>query len=75
MATHAPRKPYPTPLPIARYGQLLHYIEAAPQHISIDFPKNILEEVDIEAAKIGMTRNSLIKMWVAEHVSGSLHTK
>lgn len=39
------------------------------QRISIDFPKNILEEVDFEAAKIGVTRTSLIKMWVAEHLA------
>lgn len=39
------------------------------QRVSIDFPKNILEEVDNEAAKIGVTRTSLIKMWVAEHVA------
>ena len=39
------------------------------QRVSIDFPKNILEEVDLEAAKIGVTRASLIKMWVSEHVS------
>lgn len=38
------------------------------QRISIDFPKNILDEVDLEAAKIGVTRTSLIKMWVAQHV-------
>ena len=38
------------------------------QRISIDFPKNILEEVDMEAAKIGVTRTSLIKMWIAEHL-------
>ena len=39
------------------------------QRISIDFPKSIIEEVDFEAAKIGVTRTSLIKMWVAEHLS------
>lgn len=39
------------------------------QRISIDFPKNIIEEVDLEAAKIGVTRTSLIKMWIAEHLS------
>lgn len=39
------------------------------QRISIDFPRNILEEVDLEAAKIGVSRTSLIKMWVAEHLS------
>ena len=39
------------------------------QRISIDFPKNILDDLDVEAAKIGVTRTSLIKMWVAEHLS------
>lgn len=39
------------------------------QRISIDFPKNIIEEVDIEAAKIGVTRTSLIKMWVAQQLA------
>lgn len=39
------------------------------QRISIDFPKNIIEGIDIEAAKIGVTRTSLIKMWIAEHLS------
>jgi len=41
------------------------------QRISIDFPKNILDSVDLEAAKIGVTRTSLIKMWVAEHIQAS----
>ncbi len=43
------------------------------QRISIDFPKNILEEVDIEAFKIGVTRSSLIKMWVAQQLSQQNH--
>jgi hypothetical protein len=43
------------------------------QRVSIDFPKNILEGIDIEAAKIGVTRTSLIKMWVAERVLADAH--
>lgn len=39
------------------------------QRISIDFPKNIIEGIDLEAAKIGVTRTSLIKIWIAEHLS------
>ncbi len=39
------------------------------QRISIDFPKNIITEVDVEAAKIGVTRASLIKMWIAQQLS------
>lgn len=38
------------------------------QRITVDFPKNILDELDIESAKIGVTRTSLIKMWIAEHL-------
>lgn len=39
------------------------------QRLSIDFTKNMVEEVDQEAAKIGVTRTSLIKMWIAEKLS------
>ena len=39
------------------------------QRLSIDFTKNMVEEVDQEAAKIGVTRTSLIKIWVAEKLS------
>jgi hypothetical protein len=38
------------------------------QRISIDFPKQVIEGIDLEAAKIGVTRASLIKIWVAEHL-------
>ncbi len=40
------------------------------QRISIDFPKTIIENVDKEAAKIGVTRTALIKMWVSQHLPG-----
>ncbi|MDX2346178.1 MAG: CopG family transcriptional regulator [Legionella sp.] len=39
------------------------------QRISIDFPKKVIEGIDLEAAKIGVTRTSLIKIWVAEHLT------
>lgn len=39
------------------------------QRITIDFPKSIIEGIDMEAAKIGVTRTSLIKMWIAEHLN------
>jgi hypothetical protein len=38
------------------------------QRISIDFPKNIIEELDIEATKIGVARTALIKVWVAQQL-------
>ena len=44
------------------------------QRVNIDFPKSILAEVDSEAAKIGVTRTSLIKMWVSQQLS-ALHAR
>jgi hypothetical protein len=41
------------------------------RRISIDFTKNILDEVDLKAARIGVTRISLIKMWIAERLSAA----
>ena len=39
------------------------------QRITIDFPGHILQLLDLEADKIGVTRTSLIKMWVSEQLS------
>jgi hypothetical protein len=41
------------------------------QRISIDFTQNILEDVDQEAARVGVTRTSLIKIWIAERLAAS----
>ena len=38
------------------------------QRISIDFPKNIIEELDVEATKIGVARTALIKVWIAQQL-------
>lgn len=37
------------------------------QRINIDIPKTILHKVDLEATRVGVTRTSLIKLWIAEH--------
>ena len=40
-----------------------------PTHrINVDFPKGLLDRVDREAAKIGVPRTSLIKIWIAERL-------
>lgn len=38
------------------------------KRITIDFPLDILNALDIEAEKIGVPRTSLIKLWVAEQL-------
>ena len=36
--------------------------------INVDFPENILILLDQEAQKIGVTRQSIIKVWIAERL-------
>jgi predicted DNA binding CopG/RHH family protein len=36
--------------------------------INVDFPENILLLIDKEAQKIGVTRQSIIKVWIAERL-------
>ena len=36
--------------------------------VNVDFPENILELLDQEAKKIGVTRQSIIKVWIAERL-------
>lgn len=38
------------------------------KRLTIDFTENMVHEIDEQAAKIGITRTSLIKMWVAERL-------
>lgn len=38
------------------------------QRLSIDFTKKMIEEIDSEAARIGVTRTSLIKVWLADRL-------
>ena len=38
------------------------------QRINIDIPEALLEKVDQEAARVGVPRTSLLKLWIAEHV-------
>ena len=36
--------------------------------INVDFPEHILEMLDEEARSIGVTRQSIIKVWIAERL-------
>lgn len=36
--------------------------------VNVDFPENILNEIDKEAKRIGVTRQSIIKVWIAERL-------
>ncbi|RUM63339.1 MAG: CopG family transcriptional regulator, partial [Sulfurimonas sp.] len=36
--------------------------------VNVDFPQWVIESLDIEAKKIGVTRQSIIKVWIAERL-------
>ena len=43
--------------------------------VNVDFPEWVIESLDREAKKIGVTRQSIIKVWIAERLkeeSGNL---
>lgn len=39
-----------------------------PQRVNVDFPVWMVESLDREAARIGVTRQSIIKVWIAERL-------
>jgi hypothetical protein len=41
-------------------------IDVDPKRVNVDFPKWMVTSLDREADRLGVTRQSLIKMWIAE---------
>jgi hypothetical protein len=38
------------------------------QRVNVDFPLWMVEELDSEARRLGVTRQSIIKVWIAERL-------
>ncbi len=38
------------------------------KRVNVDFPDWIVESLDREASRIGVTRQSIIKVWIAERI-------
>ncbi len=38
------------------------------RRVNVDFPDWIIESLDREASRIGVTRQSIIKVWIAERI-------
>ncbi|HEY5490879.1 MAG TPA: hypothetical protein VIK25_06755 [Gemmatimonadaceae bacterium] len=38
------------------------------RRVNVDFPTWMIESLDDEAARLGVTRQSIIKMWLAERL-------
>lgn len=43
----------------------------APRRVSVDFPTWMVESLDQEAVRLGVTRQSVIKMWLAEQLDAA----
>ena len=42
-----------------------------PKRVNVDFPAWMVESLDREAVKLGITRQSIIKVWLAERLEES----
>ncbi len=44
-------------------------INLTPKRVNVDFPVWVVQSLDHEAARRGVTRQSLIKMWITERLA------
>jgi|694.fasta_scaffold10658_17 hypothetical protein len=42
------------------------------RRVNVDFPVWMIESLDAEAGRLGVTRQSVIKVWIAERLGGIL---
>ena len=42
------------------------------KRVNVDFPKWMVESLDREARKLGVTRQSIIKVWLAQRIQTSV---
>ncbi len=43
-------------------------VSQTPRRVNVDFPEWMIEALDREAGKLGVTRQSIIKVWLAERL-------
>jgi hypothetical protein len=42
------------------------------KRVNVDFPNWLIDSLDKEAKRLGVTRQSIIKVWIAEHLSNKV---
>ena len=52
----------------ARAGSEARRPNLTARRVNVDFPAGVVEGLDHEAARLGVTRQALIKMWIAERL-------
>ena len=48
-------------------------VTQAQKRVNVDFPTWMVESLDREASKLGVTRQSVIKVWLAERLESAGH--
>ncbi len=46
-------------------------VQQAQKRVNVDFPVWMIESLDREASKLGVTRQSVIKFWLAERLEAT----
>lgn len=41
------------------------------RRVNVDFPEWMIESLDSEARRLGVTRQSIIKVWIADRLEGT----
>lgn len=50
-------------------------VNQEPKRINVDFPSWVVQELDREAARVGVTRQSIIKVWLVERLEADSANK
>lgn len=50
-------------------------VQRAQKRVNVDFPTWMVESLDREASKLGVTRQSIIKVWIAERLEAGSAVK
>ena len=55
-------------LDFSNAAKLNEFEKISTKKVNVDFPEHIIKLLDNEAQKIGVTRQSIIKVWIAERL-------
>ena len=51
-----------------RGEDVLDYFDTTPTRVNVDFPSWTISRLDKEAERVGISRQALIKVWIAERL-------
>ena len=47
---------------------IAHLLDTKTKRVNIDFPATIVRRLDLKAEQLGLTRQALVKYWIAERL-------